>query len=165
MAEGSGTRFVRRRMLTICAGMALLGVFGGFDDWMRARDDRAFDLRGKPAQSLPETHPSASTTAGDEVALSYVGPGDRVVNAKPIRLDATRRDSARGARVAGSISSTCPTARRSCACPAGSRGCRSRCGPGRWWGWRASSASPCSGADVVDRVDARGRALARRGRA
>jgi hypothetical protein len=90
MAEGSGTRFVRRRMLTICAGMALLGVFGGFDDWMRARDDRAFDLRGKPAQSLPETHPSASTTAGDEVALSDVGPGDRVVNAKPIRLDATR---------------------------------------------------------------------------
>lgn len=87
MAESSGTRFLRRRMLMICAGMALLGVFGGFDDWMRARDDRAFDLRGKPAQSLPETHPSASTTAGDEVALSYVGPGDRVVDAKPIRLD------------------------------------------------------------------------------
>lgn len=87
MAEGSGTRFLRRRMLMICAGMALLGVFGGFDDWMRARDDRAFDLRGKLAQSLPETHPSTSTTAGDEVALSYVGPGDRVVDAKPIRLD------------------------------------------------------------------------------
>ncbi len=87
MAEGSGTRFLRRRMLMICAGMALLGVFGGFDDWMRVRDDRAFDLRGKPAQSLPETHPSASTTTGDEVALSYVGPGDRVVDAKPIRLD------------------------------------------------------------------------------
>lgn len=87
MAESSDTRFLRRRMLMICAGMALLRVFGGFDDWMRARDDRAFDLRGKPAQSLPETHPSASTTAGDEVALSYVGPGDRVVDAKPIRLD------------------------------------------------------------------------------
>jgi len=95
MAEGSGTRFLRRRIMTICAGLAILGAFGGWDDWMRARDDRAFDQRGRPVQSLPETHLPATVTVQDEVALSYVGPNDLVVNAKPIRLDQVRLDRVR----------------------------------------------------------------------
>ena len=100
MAEGSGTRFLRRRGLTIFAGLAILGTFGGFDDWMQARDDRAFDQRGKPVQSLPETHLPPTTTVQDEVALSYVDPDDRVVDASPVRLDQARLDRLRaGGRV------------------------------------------------------------------
>ncbi len=101
MNEGSGARFLRRRWMTICLGLALLGVWGGFDDWMRARDDRAFELRGKPVLSLPETHLPSTTTVQDEVALSYVGPDDRVVTAKSIRLDQARLDRLRaGGRLA-----------------------------------------------------------------
>ena len=100
MAEGSGTRFLRRRAMTIFFGLGILGVFGSFDEWARDRDDRAFNQRGKPVQSLPETHLPASTTVNDDVALSYVGPDDRVVTAKPIHLDQARLDQVRaGGRI------------------------------------------------------------------
>ena len=100
MAEGSGSRFLRRRGLMFFLPLAILGAFGSVDDWMQVRDDRAFDLRGKPVLALPETHLPATATAADDVALSYVGPDDRVVTAKPIRLDAARFDTLRaGGRV------------------------------------------------------------------
>ena len=85
MAEGSGTSYLRRRLLVMFSLMAVLGVFGTFDEVGRAIDDRAFDARGKHAVSLPETHLSGSTSS--EVALSYIDADDRVVLAKPIALN------------------------------------------------------------------------------
>ena len=84
MGEGSGTSYLRRRLIVMFALMALLGVFGTFDEVGRAIDDRAFDARGKHALSLPETHLSGGTSS--EVALSYIDAADRVVLAKPIAL-------------------------------------------------------------------------------
>ena len=84
MAEGSGTSYLRRRLIVMFALMALLGVFGTFDEIGRAWDDRAFDARGKHALSLPET-PAAGGTSS-EVALSYIDANDHVVLAKPIAL-------------------------------------------------------------------------------
>ena len=69
---GAGSSFLRQRFRVMCFLMAVLGVFGTVDSWTRSRDDRAFDQRGKPALTLPETHLPAATNAGAEVSLSFV---------------------------------------------------------------------------------------------
>lgn len=93
---GAGSSFLRRRLTVIFFLMAVLGVFGTVDGWTRARDDRAFDQRGKPALTLPETHLPASTSAGTEVSLSYIDANDNVVNAKPVALNQERLGAVRG---------------------------------------------------------------------
>lgn len=85
MSEGSGTSYLRRRLMTMFALLAIASVFGTVDEVGRAIDDRAFDARGKHALSLPETHLSGSTSS--EVALSYIDADDRVVLARPIALN------------------------------------------------------------------------------
>lgn len=93
MGEGSGSSFLRRRMLVIFALMPILGVFGTVDEIGRALDDRAFDQRGKHALSLPETNLPANGAA--DVALSYVASDDRVVTARPIALNPARLETLR----------------------------------------------------------------------
>ena len=93
---GAGSRLVRRRLEVGFLLLAIGSVVGTVQHWSQARDDRAFDQRGKAARALPETHLPASTRVGDEIALSYVAPDDKVVVAKPLKLNQERLDILRG---------------------------------------------------------------------